>query len=232
MPFRTTAAALISMLCASAASAEVRLSVREGKKVIYNVGASSGQSRAGGTDFDWLARQRDRQTSFDAAIDRHARQFGVDPRLVKAVITVESNYNPAAVSSKGARGLMQLMPGTAQRFNVADVHDPEENIRGGVAYLAILQRLFNHDLTRVLAAYNAGEGAVLRHGGIPPYAETQMYVRKALTVYHGRPWGGGGMHLVPRGGSAGRLEGGFMLTAQPSAIPPRKSASSQASAGR
>jgi soluble lytic murein transglycosylase-like protein len=232
MPFRTTAAALISILVAPAASAEVRLSVREGKAVIYNVGGSSGASRAGGTDFDWLARQRDRQSSFDESIDRHARQFGVDPLLVKAVILVESNYNPAAVSSKGARGLMQLMPGTAQRFNVSNIHDPEENIRGGVAYLAVLQRLFNHDLTRVLAAYNAGEGAVLRHGGIPPYAETQMYVRKALTVYHGRPWGGGGMNFVPRGGSGSRLGGGFMLTAQPAVVPPRKSGSSQASAGR
>lgn len=108
-------------------------------------------------------------------VDEKARQHGVDPLLVHSVISVESAYNPYAVSPKGAEGLMQLMPGTARTLGVRNSLDPEQNIDGGVRYLKYLQTLFA-DERLVLAAYNAGEGAVARYGWIPPYAETQHYV--------------------------------------------------------
>lgn len=105
-----------------------------------------------------------------------ARQFGVDEAIVRAVIHAESAFNPTAVSHAGAQGLMQLMPATAQRFGVTDSFDASQNIQGGVKYLAWLLRRFNGNLTLASAGYNAGEGAVDRHGGVPPYRETQNYV--------------------------------------------------------
>lgn len=120
-----------------------------------------------------------------AAIDEYVRataaRYDIDPTLVRAVLEVESNYDPAAVSKKGALGLMQLMPGTAKRFAVKNAFNPLDNIDGGVRYLKYLLTLFqNTDSPEALAiaAYNSGEGAVIRHGGVPPYAETTQYVRK------------------------------------------------------
>jgi len=180
---------------------------KNGKKIIYNVG---GQGRTKGIDLTWLARQRNRVTPFDEIIYRYSDQLEIDPILVKAIIQVESGFDPMTVSHKGARGLMQLMPGTAKRFNVTKVHDPEQNIRGGIEYLALLLKMFPNDLSKAIAAYNAGENAVRRYGGIPPYQETQTYVRKALTVYHGRPYG----TMSITGLVAGkRLGGGSMRTA-------------------
>jgi soluble lytic murein transglycosylase-like protein len=194
-------------MTAAVASAQVKMTVRrDGSKVIYNVPSAKGSSR--GADLTYLAKLRNRSSDYDAIIEKHCQNYRVDPVLAKAVIQVESNFNPDAVSHKGARGLMQLMPGTAKRFNVGKIHDPEQNIRGGVAYLAVLTRLFRNDLHRVLAAYNAGENAVLRYGGIPPYQETQQYVQKALTVYYGRPYGGSGS-IQMKGGRGGKLGGGF-----------------------
>lgn len=109
-------------------------------------------------------------------IERIARSHDVEPELVHSMIRVESNYNPNAVSYKGAEGLMQLVPGTARRFGVANSFNPEQNIEGGVKYLKHLLQLFNGDERLALAAYNAGEGAVARYGGIPPYQETRNYV--------------------------------------------------------
>lgn len=109
-----------------------------------------------------------------------APKYGVDPRLALAVATVESNLDPWAVSPKRAMGVMQLIPETAERFNVARPFDAEQNIRGGLAYLRWLHRYFGGDLVRVVAAYNAGEGAVDRFGGVPPYAETVLYVSRVL----------------------------------------------------
>jgi soluble lytic murein transglycosylase-like protein len=101
------------------------------------------------------------------------------------MIQVESNYNPRAVSPKGARGLMQLMPETASRYGVRSIFDPRENIDGGVRYLKDLLALFNSDLRLAIAAYNAGENAVQRFNGIPRYTETQNYVKKVLALYNG-----------------------------------------------
>jgi len=115
-------------------------------------------------------------------IDEMARKYQIDPNLVKAIIKVESNYNPNAISPKGAQGLMQLMPGTAKRFGVSDPFDPQENILGGVKYLRFLFDLFG-DLKLVLAGYNAGEQRVLQHGNnVPPIAETQNYVARVLNL--------------------------------------------------
>lgn len=117
-------------------------------------------------------------------IEQAGQISGVDANLLRAVIRVESGYNPRAVSRAGAVGLMQLMPLTARRFGVHDRFDPEQNLRGGAAYLAWLMQRFSGDLELVLAAYNAGEGAVRRHGNqIPPYAETRAYVNKVLHHY-------------------------------------------------
>jgi soluble lytic murein transglycosylase-like protein len=127
------------------------------------------------------------QTLIHAAATKHR----VEPALVQAVIQVESNFNPRALSPKGAQGLMQLMPATAQRFGVADAFDPRQNIEGGVRYLAELLALFKNDLRLVLAAYNAGENAVLQYGKqVPPYRETQEYVPKVLDIYQRNQSGG------------------------------------------
>lgn len=117
-------------------------------------------------------------TSFQTEIASAAREFGVEEAVVRAIIHAESAYNPTALSRAGAQGLMQLMPPTAARFGVADSYDASQNIRGGVQYLAWLLKRFNGDLTLAAAGYNAGEGAVDRHGGVPPYSETQYYVRR------------------------------------------------------
>ena len=117
-------------------------------------------------------------------IDNAARTHGVDPRLVHAVIRAESGYNERAQSNKGALGLMQLIPATAERMGVKDVFDPVDNIFGGTRYLSYLIKLFNGDVELALAGYNAGENAVVRHGNrIPPFAETQAYVPKVLAFY-------------------------------------------------
>ena len=120
---------------------------------------------------------------FSPLIERQARAKGVDPGLVHAVIRAESAYRPDAVSPKGAVGLMQLMPATARRFGVADREHPESNVSAGTAYLRLLLDRFN-SVPLALAAYNAGEGAVMRHGNqIPPYAETRGYVARVLRDY-------------------------------------------------
>jgi soluble lytic murein transglycosylase-like protein len=122
-----------------------------------------------------------RRSEHARLIDATARQYGLVPELLHAVIRTESAYNPSAVSSAGAIGLMQLMPGTAARYKVSDIWEPAANVRGGAAYLRDLLDMFDQDLRLALAGYNAGEGAVMKHGRqIPPYPETQQYVRKVL----------------------------------------------------
>lgn len=119
-------------------------------------------------------------------VEQSARRHGLDPALVLAVVSVESGFRPAAVSPKGAQGLMQLMPGTAASLGVEDAFDPEQNVDAGVRHLETLVRLYGGDLTRALAAYNAGQGAVARHGGVPPYRETRAYVRRVLERYRAK----------------------------------------------
>jgi soluble lytic murein transglycosylase-like protein len=113
---------------------------------------------------------------FASAVDRAAAEHAVPADLIHSVIKIESNYNPFAISPKGARGLMQLIPATARRFGVANPSDPVENIQGGAKYLKYLLDLYHGDYPLALAAYNAGEQAVARYGGVPPYAETRNYV--------------------------------------------------------
>ncbi len=145
-----------------------------------------------------------RRSALWPVVETTAREHGLDPHLIDLVIRMESGYNPRAVSPKGASGVMQLMPATAQLYGVKDVFDAVENIRGGTRYLADLLRRFGSDLRLALAAYNAGPEAVARHNGVPPYAETQNYVHSILGAY--------------RGGELPRLQGGF---GRPAAAPAR-----------
>ncbi len=123
-----------------------------------------------------------RNVRFDGLIGLTAREHRVQPALVKAVIAAESNFDPGAVSRKGAQGLMQLMPSTAATLGVADPLHPVDNVRGGVRYLRAMLDRFG-DTPLALAAYNAGPTAVDRYGGIPPYPETRDYVQRVLTYY-------------------------------------------------
>lgn len=121
----------------------------------------------------------------DGAIEQAAARHNVDPNLVRAVVKVESNFNPNAVSRKGAMGLMQLMPATARQLNVKNPFDPEQNVDAGVRHLKQLLESYGGDIKLTLAAYNAGAGAVARSAGVPRYAETQNYVRRITNLYYG-----------------------------------------------
>lgn len=116
--------------------------------------------------------------NYSGLVAEMAGRYGLNAALVNAIIRVESDFDPWAVSDKNCKGLMQLHPDTARRFGVGDIFDPRENVEGGVKYLTFLNGEFGDNLDHVLAAYNAGEGAVRRYGGIPPYRETREYVRK------------------------------------------------------
>ena len=119
----------------------------------------------------------------EAIVNHVASDYAVDKSLVQAVIHAESDFDVNAVSPKGASGLMQLMPDTAQRYGVHDIFDPEQNITGGVRYLRDLLETFGHNVRLAVAAYNAGEQAVLRYGGVPPYPETVNYVNKVMQLH-------------------------------------------------
>jgi len=136
------------------------------------------------------------QDEIDQAIVMAAARHNVDPNLVRAVIKVESNFNSNAVSRKGAMGLMQLMPATARELKVKNPFDPDQNVDAGVRHLKQLLENYNGDVKLTLAAYNAGSAAVTRSSGVPPFAETQNYVRKITSLYYGAtdlaPAGAGG----------------------------------------
>src|SRR6202035_139442 len=121
----------------------------------------------------------------DSAIEQAAARHNVDPNLVRAVVKVESNFNPNALSRKGAMGLMQLMPSTAKQLKVQNPFDPEQNVDAGVRHLKQLLESYGGDVRLTLAAYNAGAGAVARSSGVPHYAETQNYVRRITNLYYG-----------------------------------------------
>jgi soluble lytic murein transglycosylase-like protein len=150
-----------------------------GRKVFFNVPSRNSIGRN-----DYLSYS-ERVSLYWDTIKEISSLYDVDPELVKAVIQVESNYNHRAVSRKGAKGLMQLMPGTALRYGVRSVFDPQQNIQGGVRYLKDLLSLFDSDLELALAAYNAGEKHVQRFNAVPNFVETRNYVRKVLALYNG-----------------------------------------------
>jgi len=128
-----------------------------------------------GVDFGRIALNT---SAYSTEIRAAAQEYGVEEAIVRAIIHAESAYRPNAVSRAGARGLMQLIPATASRFGVNDVFDPGQNIHGGVKYLAFLLKRYNSNLSLAAAGYNAGEGAVDKYGGVPPYSETQRYVQR------------------------------------------------------
>ncbi len=121
-------------------------------------------------------------TAYQSEVQSAAREFGVEEAVIRAIMHAESAFKPNALSRVGAQGLMQLMPATARRFGVTNSFDPEQNIRGGVQYLAWLLKRFNGNLTLAAAGYNAGEGAVDRHKGVPPYSETRRYVERVAVL--------------------------------------------------
>jgi len=134
-------------------------------------------------------------SKYDALIDGAARALTVQPALVRAVIVVESGFNPRAVSRRGAVGLMQLMPATARRYGVTDAYDPAQNVQGGVRYLRDLLARYDSNLELALAAYNAGEDAVERYGRrIPPFPETLNYVPSVMAIYQKLLSHGEGVH--------------------------------------
>jgi soluble lytic murein transglycosylase-like protein len=133
---------------------------------------------------DPSALPKDRFTRYDDHIGEAARLYQIPEALIRAVIHVESNFDSRALSHANAQGLMQLIPATAERMLVSDVYDVRQNILGGTRYLRVLANLFNGNLQLTLAAYNAGENAVIKYGGIPPYDETQKYVAKVLSFYN------------------------------------------------
>lgn len=131
-------------------------------------------------------RSVSRSPSIKEVVEKASRIYDIDPDLIMAVIQAESGFNPRAVSSKGAMGLMQLMPATARELGVSDPFDIEDNIMGGVKYLRYLSEKYKGNLELILAAYNAGPYAVDRYRGIPPYRETQNYVQRVLSIYRRR----------------------------------------------
>ncbi|MCG7927847.1 MAG: lytic transglycosylase domain-containing protein, partial [Candidatus Thiodiazotropha taylori] len=131
-----------------------------------------------------MEKYRQNKAEVSPYIDDIAKQLHLHPGLLHAIVRVESAYDPRAVSHKGAQGLMQLMPATAKRYGVENSYDPRQNLRGGATYLKDLLRMFEYDIKLALAAYNAGENAVIKYGKqIPPYPETQKYVKKVLNEF-------------------------------------------------
>lgn len=175
------AIALVAAVFAAlpAAAGEIRIEVRsDGTKVMVNEPSEARTRR--------LAQRLLPVPDTDTLgwIEEHAFRADLDPKLVQAVIQVESGYNPRALSRKGAMGLMQLMPGTARDLAVDDPWSPEQNVRGGTTYLRRLIDRFG-DLELALAAYNAGPEAVVQHAGVPPFAETREYVRRIIQLFTG-----------------------------------------------
>jgi soluble lytic murein transglycosylase-like protein len=156
---------------------------KDAKYKVYLKSAEAPRLRPGVVPFMPQDKDASRFTRYDEWIRQAAGLYQIPEQLVRAVIKVESDYDPRAVSVSGARGLMQLMPDTADRLQVKDIDDPRENIFGGVRFLRILANDFNGDLSLTVAAYNAGGEAVMRYGGIPPYQQTRDYVVKVTSYY-------------------------------------------------
>ena len=203
------------------ASAQIRKLVEENGRIVFvnadeNMPARTGKgksassntalaaaSRAGSALAPGEADEHGYRVLSRAEIDKYveelAAKHNVDPELIRAVIAAESGYNPAATSRKGAQGLMQLMPGTAQQLGVRDAYNAKQNLEAGVRYLRALLDKYDGDLDKALAAYNAGEGAVARAGGVPNIRETQNYVRRITDQYfHSDPTGAHSWIPAPR----------------------------------
>lgn len=197
--FLTPVAAAAVVLLAGSASADI-YTYTDSDGVVHftnNKSAGAGQGsklyiktapkprgESGVTPFMPSDTNPERFTRYDDIIRQAGTLYQIPAELIRAMIKVESDYDPRAVSIAGARGLMQMMPATAERMQVRDMFDPRESIFGGVRYMRILANTFNGDLQLTVAGYNAGEGAVMRYGGIPPYEETRMYVTKVLYYYN------------------------------------------------
>jgi soluble lytic murein transglycosylase-like protein len=172
---------LVTALIAPVASAGVKVEVQpDGRKVFTNDGSPATRRAPS------LGRPLP-LASVQPMVDTYAERYDLDPRLVHAVIRAESGYNPHARSGKGAMGLMQLMPATAEDLRVADPYDPASNIAGGTQYLRALLDRFDGNLEWALAGYNAGPEAVRRFGGVPPFVETRQYLERVLREYRGDP---------------------------------------------
>ncbi len=206
---RARAAALLVavflLLGAAPAKAQIRKLVEQNGKIVFvnadeNAPARRGKGRITNSNSALAAAARtepadtsgDNDTRYrvlsraeiDKYVDEMAKKHNVDPELIRAVIAAESGYNPTATSRKGAQGLMQLMPGTAQQLGVRDAYNAKQNLDAGVRYLRALLDKYNGDLDKALAAYNAGEGAVERAGGVPPIRETRNYVKRVTDRYY------------------------------------------------
>jgi len=196
MTNRTPTLVFLALLAlAKPASAQIATDVDENGKVVY-INGDSPQAHTGSRIGSPLARQprvfssgfaagslNPADSRLDRIVQEAAERHQLDPALVKAVISTESSWNSRAISQKGAMGLMQLIPSTAQRFGVGNPFDPEQNVEGGATYLKSLLDRYNGNLSKSLAAYNAGERAVDLSGGIPAFLETQNYVRKVTRAY-------------------------------------------------
>jgi hypothetical protein len=175
-----TLAAVLGLCLCNPAQAQIASYVDAHGRTIY-INANPPAKAAGHRDADGIAMTP--SAKLQSIVNAAAARNDLDPALVQAVIQAESNWNPLAVSRKGAFGLMQLLPSTAERYGVRDVFDPAQNVSGGTRYLRALLDRYHGDLKKSLAAYNAGEQAVQRYGGVPKYPETRAYVRKVTTTY-------------------------------------------------
>ncbi len=159
--------------------------VRAAQSAAAEVNEYLGQSSGAVQVSNFVRRRAFSDREIEAAIDQAASRHNVDPSLVRAVIKVESNFNPNAVSRKGAMGLMQLMPQTARQLKVTNPFDPQQNVDAGVRHLKMLMENYGGDVSLSLAAYNAGAGAVARSAGVPRFAETRNYVKRITQLYYG-----------------------------------------------
>jgi len=166
------------------AGQQCRVLVRQQESQPQTTNRATSGARARPRPSQVRSRDPRRYQRYDAFIHEAAQLYELPPSLIRAVIRVESDYNHQVISHAGAQGLMQLMPRTATSMGVRNAFDPRQNILGGTRYLRILANLFNGDLVLTIAAYNAGEGAVTRYRGVPPYRETRRYVGRVLRHYY------------------------------------------------
>ncbi len=155
-----------------------------GKYKVYLKTPANRMARPGVVPVPATSTDPARYSRYDASIQEASRTFSVPETFIRAIIKVESDYDPRVVSVAGAEGLMQLMPGTAKRMNVKDSFDPHDNIMGGTRYLRYLANMFSGDMVLTIAGYHAGEGAVLKYKGVPPYSSTHGYIKKVLRFYN------------------------------------------------